>query len=389
LGITSGASAKNEYSPGATDTEIKLGQTMPYSGAASSLSELGRAETAYFNMINASGGINGRKINLVSLDDGFSPPKTVEQVRNLVEQENVLALVGSMGTAGNLAVAKYLNAKKVPQLLAASSSPALNDRSKYPWTNTFFASSANEARIYAHYLLKVKPNAKIGVLYQNDDYGKGYLESFRQALGDRASSMIVKEASYDLGDPTIDSQVLTLMASGADTFFQATTPKYATQAIRKAADVGWKPLQLVLAAVASKGNTLEPAGLDKSKGIVTSIYLKMPGDPMWDKDPAMQEYQAFMKRWAPQLTANDAGSAMGYSVAQLTVEILKRAGNNLTRQNVLDQANHIKDFQLPLFITGVKIDYTRPSHVAWSQAQMVRFDGNNFVPFGELLDADK
>ena len=296
LAVAYPSSAEKKYGPGVTDTEIKIGQTMPYSGPASALSVQGRVESAYFTMVNASGGVNGRKIDLISLDDGFSPPKAVEQVRKLVEQENVLAIMGMNGTPTNLAVAKYLNSRQVPQLLGASSSPKLDDAAHLPWTTTFYVPQTAEGKIYARYLLDSKPGAKIGVLYQNDDFGKGYLSALKAGLGENAPAMVVKELSYNLSDPTVDSQIVSLQESGTDTLFLAVTPKFAAEAIRKAYDVGWKPLELVVSPASQINPTLKAAGLQRSVGLITLVSMKDPDDPMWAGDKDMAVYYAFMKQ---------------------------------------------------------------------------------------------
>ena len=385
LTLSRPAYAEKQYGPGVTDTEIKIGQTAAFSGPASAFGLYARSQLAYYQMINAAGGINGRKITMLSLDDGFSPPKTVEQVRKLVEEEKVLAIMGSIGSPTNLVVAKYLNANKVPQLLVSAGTPKLVDPVNLPWTTTFYIAQPVEAAIYAQFIAKTAPNAKLGVLYQNDDYGKGYLNALKAALGDKAASMIVKEVSYELSDPTIDSQIVSLQASGADTFFDASTPKFAAQAIRKAYDIGWKPLHVLIAAASQIATTLKPAGLDHSVGIVTAIWYKQPGDPNWASDKDMQDYYAFMKKWAPSENADDALALTGVNQAQIIIDVLKACGDNLTRDNLLKQATNIKDLQLPLFVPGVKINVTPTDHVAWRQARMAKFDGTQYVFFGDMV----
>jgi ABC-type branched-subunit amino acid transport system substrate-binding protein len=386
-GTFSQAFAQKNYGPGVSDTEIKIGQTMPYSGPASSLSAIGKGELAYFKMINAKGGINGRKINLISLDDGFSPPKTVEQTRKLVEEDNVLAIVNTMGTAGNTAIAKYLNAKKVPQLLVASSSVKLNDAPQFPWTTTFFLLQSTEARIFAHWLLKNRPDAKIGVLYQNDDFGKGYVEGLRHALGDKAKVMIVKEVSHELTDPTVDSQITMLRAEGVDTLFYASLPKATIQAIRRVQDLNWHPYQLVGTASTATLLQLDKGALSQTKHLYGSLYMKSPDDPRWANDKGMMDYRAFMAEWVPGEPVSESGYTMGYSVAELFSEIVRRAGNDLSRENLLKQATNVKGFQLSLFLPGITIEISPNDRSAWRNAQIVNFQDGKWLPIGELVSA--
>ena len=383
IGFSPGAVAQKKYGPGVTDTEIKIGQTAPYSGPISSLSIFGRIEAAYLRKINESGGINGRKITLISLDDAFSPPKTVEQTRKLVESDEVLAVVGSIGTPTNLATSKYLNSKGVPQILVLASTPKLDDPDNLPWTTTFMMPQPVETRIYAEYLLKSKPDARIAVIYQNDDLGKGNLGWFKAALGAKASTMIVKEAAYDVTEPTIDSQIVALKASGADTLFHASNARFAAQSIRKAHELGWKVQHVLLSGVSVISSVLRPAGLDASTGAVTSVWLKSSENPVWDDDPDMKEYRAFMKQWAPGELVEE--STFAYATAQMIVEVLKRCGDDLSRENLLKQATNIQGLQLPLFLPGVKINISPASRIAWRQASMARFDGAKWVLFGDIL----
>jgi branched-chain amino acid transport system substrate-binding protein len=382
-GFSSDATAQKKYGPGVTDTEIRIGQTAPYSGPLSSLSIFGRIEAAYLRKINESGGINGRKINLISLDDAFSPPKTVEQTRKLVESDEVLAVVGSIGTPTNLATSKYLNSKGVPQILVLASTPKLDDPDNLPWTTTFMMPQPVETRIYAEYLLKSKPDARIAVIYQNDDLGKGNLGWFKAALGAKASTMIVKEAAYDVTEPTIDSQIVALKASGADTLFHASNARFAAQSIRKAHELGWKVQHVLLSGVSVIATVLRPAGLDASTGAVTSVWLKSSENPVSDDDPDMKEYRAFMKQWAPGELVEE--STFAYATAQMIVEVLKRCGDDLSRENLLRQATNIQGLQLPLFLPGVKINISPTSRIAWRQASMARFDGSKWVLFGDIL----
>ena len=377
------AGADKRYGPGVTDTEIKIGQTVPYSGPISSLSRFGRVEAAYLRKINASGGINGRQVTLVSLDDAFAPPKTVEYTRKLVEGDGVLAIVGSVGTPTNLAVAKYLNSKAVPQILLLASTPKLDDPENLPWTTTFMMPQPVETRIYAEYLLKTRPDAKIAVIYQNDDLGKGNLAGFKAALGSRASTTVVGEAAYDITDATVDSQIIALKASGADTLFHASSARFAAQAIRKAHELSWNVQHVLLSGVSGISAVLRPAGLVASTGAITALWLKSSEDPMWDGDAGMREYRAFMKEWAPNEELEDA--VFPYSTAQMIVEILKRCGDDLSRENLIRQATNIQGIQLPMFLPGVTINVSPSNRIAWRKARMARFDGTRWVLLDEVI----
>ncbi len=379
------ALAQKKYGPGASDTEIKLGQTMPYSGPASAYGTIGKLHMAYFKMINEAGGINGRKVTLISLDDGYSPPKTVEQVRRLVEQDEVLALFQTLGTPSNSAIHKYVNAKKVPHLLLSTGATKWADPKNYPWTLGFNLSYQAEGSIYAKYLLKNKPGAKIAILYQNDDYGKDVLKGVKDGLGAAGAKMIVAEATYEVTDPTVDSQILTLQGSGADTFINITTPKFSAQAIRKAFDSGWKPLHIVNNVGASVGSVLTPAGLDKSVGLLTLQYYKDPNDPQWKDDPAMLEWRAFMGRYYREGDPKDASNLYGYLTAQTMVQILKQCGNDLTRENVMRQAANIKNLKLPLLLTGMSLNTSPTDFFIIKQGQLAKFTGTQWATFGDLL----
>ena len=380
------ALAQKKYDPGASDTEIKVGNTMPYSGPASAYGTIGKAEAAYFRKINDEGGINGRKVNFISLDDGYSPPRTVEMVRRLVEQDEVLLVFQTLGTPSNTAIHKYMNAKKVPQLFVATGATKWNDPQNYPWTMGWQPNYQTETRIYAKHILATRPNAKIGVLYQNDDYGKDYLKGLKDGLGDKAK-MIVAEVSYEVSDPTVDSQIVQLQASGADVFVNITTPKFAAQAIRKVYDIGWKPAQYLNNVSQSVGSVLTPAGLEKSVGIISSNYGKDPTDPQWDNDPGMNEWRAFMKKYYPDGSLTDSFNVYGYSVARTLVQVLKQCGDNLTRENVIKQAANLKDFDTGMALPGIRIN-TSPSDFAPIQAvQLMRFDGKTWVRFGDIIDA--
>jgi branched-chain amino acid transport system substrate-binding protein len=379
------ARAESKYGPGVTDKEIKLGQTAPYSGPASAFSTTARVENDYLKMVNAAGGIGGRQINMISLDDGYSPPKTIEQTRKLVEGEEVLAIVGTVGTLANVTITKYLNSKKVPHLFGTSGSAKLNDPVHYPWTVPFFASQDVEGRTYARYILQAKPDAKIAILYQNDDYGRGYLDAFKAELGDKASKMVVKEEPYDVTFPTIDSQIVSLKASGADVFFHATTPKFAAQAIRKTSEIGWKPLQIIPTAVAQISNVLQPAGLGASTGVLTAIWRKEPSDPRWADDPEITDYRAFMKQWAPGEPVEDGFSMNGYVTGKMIVEILKSCGDDLTRENLMKQAITVNDLHLPLFLAGINLNISKDDRVAWRSSRIAKFDGKGWEFISDLM----
>ncbi len=387
LGATS-ATAQKRYDPGASDAEIRIGQTMPYSGPASAYGTVGRVQDAYFRKINDEGGINGRRISFVSLDDGFSPPKTVEMTRRLVERDEVLLLFQSLGTPTNTAVHKYLNARKVPQLFVASGATKWNDPQNYPWTMGWQPNYQTETRIYARHILKERPDAKIAVLYQNDDYGKDYLKGLKDGLGERAAKMIVAEASYEVTEPTVDSQVVQLQASGADVFVSITTPKFAAQAIRKAHDMGWKPLQYLNNVSQSVGSVLTPAGLDKSVGLITSLYYKDPTDPQWDNDAGMNEWRAFMKKYYPDGNLADASNVYGYAVARTLVQVLKQCGDQLTRENVMKQAAGLKDFDSGAALPGIRINTSATDFAPIEAVQLARFDGRTWVRFGAVISAD-
>lgn len=384
--LVTDAFAQDE-TPGVTATEITIGQTQPYSGPVSAWSVQGRVDAAYLNRLNARGGINGRKVKMISLDDGYSPPKAIERVRELVESDRVLGLFGSVGTVPNVAVAKYLNQKKVPQLLISSAAGIFAKPKPYPWSTAFYILQPTEAQLLARYVMSTKPDAKIGILYENDDYGKGYLTAFREALGAKASKMIVKEVSYDLTDPTIDSQIIELKNSGADTLLNASTAKFGAQAIRKVADLNWQPLHIIVQAISSLDNVLKPAGLDRSKGLVSVQFVKFPGDPEWESDPAMKEYHSFMKEWAPKEAASDSTAAFAYMTSHLIEIILRNCGNDLSRSNVLKQATNLHDVELPLPLPGVRVNYTPTDYSPIQQVRMARFDGTKWVRFGDLISA--
>ncbi len=385
LSVTS-AYAQKKYDPGASDTEIKVGQTVPFSGPASAYASIGKTQAAYFNMINDQGGINGRKIKLIQYDDAYSPPKAVEQVRKLVEDDEVLLTFQIIGTPSNAAVQKYLNAKKVPQLFAATGATRFTDPKNFPWTMGFNPNYFTEGRIYGQYILKEHPNAKIGVLYQNDDLGKDYLNGLKAGLGDKASSMIVAEASYEVSDPTIDSQILKIKAAGADLVFSAATPKQAAQAIKKIAELDWKPTHIVDINATSVGAVMKPAGLEASKGVISVNYGKDPLDPTWKDDPGMKRYFAFMAKYYPEGDKNSNFNVYGYMTAHLLVTVLQMCGDNLTRENVMKQAASLKHVTGDLSLPGMEINTSPTDYRVNKQLQMMRFDGERWELFGPILE---
>ena len=383
--IAVAAQAQKKYDTGATDTTIKIGQTMPYSGPASAYGTIGKAEAAYFKMINEQGGINGRKIEFISVDDGYAPPKTVEMTRRLVEQDEVLFLYGQLGTPPNSAIHKYVNAKKIPHIFLATGASKWNDPKGNPWTIGWQPNYQSESKLYASHILKNSPNAKIAILYQNDDYGKDYLKGFKDGLGDKGKSMIVSEVSYEVTDPTIDSQIIALKATGADVFFNITTPKFAAQAIRKVADLGWKTTHYLNQVSASIGSVLTPAGLDKSVGLISMQYLKDSADKKWADDPGVKEWRAWMAKYYPEGDLKDASNIYAYSSAQTLVHVLKACGDNLTRENVMRVATTIKDLQLPMAIPGAMISTTPDDFAPFQSMQLVKFDGKQWVDFSEVI----
>ncbi|MFL6624261.1 MAG: ABC transporter substrate-binding protein [Sulfurifustis sp.] len=386
LGLAaSSAFAEKKYDEGASDTEIKIGNTLPYSGPASAYGIIGKVEGAYFKMINDQGGINGRKINFISLDDGYNPAKTVEQVRKLVEEEKVLFVFQTLGTAHNTAIHKYMNDRKIPQLFVATGATKWGDYKNYPWTMGWQPNYQAEARAYAAYVLKHMPNAKVGILYQNDDFGKDYLHGFKEGFGDKASKMIVKEVSYEVSDPTVDSQIIALKSSGADVFFNVATPKFAAQAIRKAYDIGWKPTQFISNVSANVGSVLAPAGLEKSKGVITAQYLKDPTDPQWQKGKEYEEFMAFKNKYLPDTDIKDINNVYGYSVASTLVRVLKACGDNLTRENVMKQAANLKNVQEPMVTPKVMVNTSPTDYFPLEAVLLGKFNGEKFVSFGEVL----
>jgi ABC-type branched-subunit amino acid transport system substrate-binding protein len=387
-GSSTGALAQKKYDTGATDTEIKIGNIMPYSGPASAYGVIGKTETAYFKKINDAGGINGRKINFISYDDGYSPPKTVEQARKLVESDEVLFIFNSLGTPPNSAIHKYMNAKKVPQLFVATGATKWNDPKDFPWTMGWQPSYQSEARIYAKYILKEKPNAKIAVLYQNDDYGKDYLKGLKDGLGEKAAAMIVAEESFETTEPTIDNHVVKLKSTGADIFFDIATPKFAAQAIKKVAEIEWKPLHILNNVSASVGSVIKPAGYENSQGIISAAYLKDVSDPQWDNDPGMKQFLDFLAKDFPEANKIDGSVIVGYGVAQTMVQVLKQCGDDLTRANVMKQAASLKNFRTEVLLPGITINTSSTSFAPISQLQLMQFKGERWVLFGDIISGE-
>ncbi|MBR0957930.1 ABC transporter substrate-binding protein [Bradyrhizobium japonicum] len=385
---TSTASAQKKYDTGATDTEVKIGNIMPYSGPASAYGIIGRTEAAYFKKVNDEGGINGRKINFVSYDDAYSPPKTVEQARKLVESDEVLLVFNSLGTPPNTAIQKYMNSKKVPQLFVATGATKWNDPRNFAWTMGWQPNYQSETQIYAKYILKAMPNAKIGVLYQNDDYGKDYLKGLKDGLGAKGASMIVLEESYETSEPTIDNHIVKLKATGADVFINITTPKFAAQAIKKISEIGWKPTHFLNNVSASVGSVIKPAGFENSQDIISAAYLKDVSDPQWKDDAGMKGFLDFMTKYFPEGDKLDGGTIVGYGVAQTLVEVLKKCGDNLTRENVMKQAASLKDFRTEVLLPGIKINTGANDFAPISSLQLMKFKGDKWDLFGDVISAD-
>lgn len=378
------ANAQKRYDPGASDTEIKLGHIVPYSGPLSAYGAIGKVIDAYFRKVNEEGGINGRRITFISLDDAYAPPRTVEQARRLVEQDQVLLVFQTLGTPGNSAIHKYMNQRKVPQLFVATGATKWGDPKNFPWTMGWQPNYQSEARIYAQHILESKPAARIAVLYQNDDYGKDYLKGFEDGLGDKARSMIVARATYEVSDPTVDSQMVQLKASGADTFFNITTPKFAAQAIRKAAEIGWKPAHYLNSVSNAAGSVMVPAGAGNGVGIISAFYIKDPTDTQWNNTAEYRQWLEFMKKYHPQGDLKDNFNVYGYSVAQTLVEVLRKCADNLTRENVMRQAANL-DLTLPMLLPGVSIKTGPDDYFPIERKQLARWDGKTWVLFGKVL----
>ncbi len=385
IGTAGPAAAQKKYDPGASDTEIKVGNINPYSGPASAYGTIGKTIDAYFKKINAEGGINGRKVNFISYDDGYSPPKAVEQARKLVESDEVLLIFQSLGTPSNTAIQKYMNAKQVPQLFVATGATKWGDPKNFPWTMGWQPSYQSESQIYAQYILKNHPNGKIGILFQNDDYGKDYVKGLKDGLGDKAKTMIISEQPYEVTDPTIDSQIINLKASGADIFFNVTTPKFAAQAIKKVAEIGWKPVHILNQVSVSVGSVLKPPGFENAKSILSTAYLKAATDPQWKDDAGLKNYFAFMDKYFPEGDRTNALVGYGYSVAQTMVQVLKQCGDNLTRENVMKQAASLKELQQDLFLPGIKVNTSPADFHPLKQNQMMKFNGERWEYFGPIM----
>jgi ABC-type branched-subunit amino acid transport system substrate-binding protein len=384
LALAGGAAhAQKRYDPGATDKEIKVGHINPYSGPASAYGAIGKAIGAYFNKINAEGGINGRKINYITLDDGYNPAKTVEQARKLVEQEEVLLLFQTLGTPPNSAIHKYMNDRKVPMLFVATGATKWGDPKAFPWTMGWQPNYQSESKIYVQHILENRPNAKIAILYQNDDYGKDYLKGFEDGLGDKAKSMVVAKLSYEVTDATVDSQIVSLRASGADTFFNITTPKFAAQAIKKAHEIGWKPAHYLNSVSTAVGTVLKPAGLDASTGLITAGYIKDPTDPQFQKGKEWDDFVAFMRTYNPGASMQDNLNVYGYTVAQNLVWVLQKAGDNLTRANIMAVASNM-DLTLPMLLPGVNVKTSPDDFYPIEREQLMRFDGTTWQLFGKV-----
>jgi len=384
LAATAG-SARAANAPGVTDTEIKIGQTMPYSGPLSAYSVIGRAETAYFKMINEEGGVNGRKLTLISLDDAYSPPKTVEQTRRLVEEEQVAFIFNSLGTPCNAAIRQYLNDNKIPQLFVATGAAIFADPQHFPWTMGWQPNYVTEAKIFAKHILETKPDAKIAILYANDGFGKEYLAGLKDGLGADHAGMLIKEVSYETSEPTVDSQVVTLQGSGADVFLIAATPKFAAQSIRKAFDIGWTPVRYMTDVSQSIATVMKPAGLDKSKGVITAVYGKDPTDARWKDDPGFKEFAAFIAKYMSPNDLIDANAVYGFGLGATMVQVLKQCGNDLSRDNVMKQAANLKSFELPMLLPGVEINTSPDNFSPIRQEALASFNGESWEMFGEVL----
>jgi branched-chain amino acid transport system substrate-binding protein len=382
------ASAEKKYDPGATDTEIKIGNIMPYSGPASAYATIGKTEAAYFNKINAEGGIQGRKINFISYDDGYNPAKTVEQARKLVESDEVLLIFNSLGTANNTAIQKYMNARKVPQLFVSTGAAKWNDPKNFPWTMGWQPNYQTEARIYAAYILKNYPGKTIGILYQNDDFGKDYVIGLQDGLGGQASKLITVEASYETTSPTVDSQVVQIRSDNPDIFVNVATPKFAAQAIRKLGELKWTPVQFLSNVAVSVGSVMKPAGYENAQGILSAAYLKDPKDPKWRDDPAMNEWRAFMTKWYPEGDQEDAATVFAYGIAKGLEQVLRQCGDDLTRENIMKQAANL-NFEIGIYLPGTKIKTSPTDFAPLEQLQMMRFKGESWELFGPIMSGEK
>ncbi len=388
IAVASAANAQKKYDPGATDTEIKVGNIMPYSGPASAYATIGKTEAAYFNKLNSEGGINGRKVNFISYDDAYSPPKMVEQARKLVESDEVLLIFNPLGTPGNTAIQKYMNAKKVPQLFVSTGAAKWNDPKNFPWTMGWQPSYQVEARIYAKYILQKYPGKTIGVLYQNDDFGKDYLIGLHDGLGDQAKKLIIVESSYETSSPTVDSQIVQIKGANPDIFVNIATPKFAAQAIKKAAELDWHPVHFLTNVSVSIGGVMKPAGYEASQDILSTQYLKDPADHEWKSDPAMNEWRAFMTKWYPEGDQNDASTVFGYGVAKGLEQVLRQCGDNLTRENLMKQAASL-NFEIGIYLPGTRIKTGPDDYAPIEQLQMMRYKGESWERFGPIMSGEK
>ncbi len=385
---STGAIAQKKYDTGATDTEIKIGNIMPYSGPASAYGVIGKTEAAYFKKINAEGGINGRKINFISYDDAYSPPKAVEQARKLVESDEVLFIFNPLGTPSNSAIQKYMNEKKVPQLFVSTGATKWNDPKHFPWTMGWIPNYQSEGRIYAQYILKERPTGKIGILYQNDDYGKDYVKGIRDGLGAKAASMIVGEESYETATPTIDSHVVALKSEGADIFISITTPKFAAQSIKKVAELGWKPLFILNSVGSSTGAVMRPAGIENGQNIISTAYNKDPTDPQWKDDVGIKHFDAFLAKYFPEGNREDSSVVIGYNYAQTMIHVLQACGDDLTRENIMKQAASIKGLQLEGVLPGITINTSVTDFAPIKQFQLRKFKGERWELFGDVITTE-
>ena len=386
--VATAASAQKKYDPGATDTEIKIGNIMPYSGPASSYATIGKTEDAYFKKINSEGGINGRKINFISYDDGYNPAKTVEQARKLVESDEVLLIFNSLGTANNTAIQKYMNTKKVPQLFVSTGAAKWNDPKNFPWTMGWQPNYQVEARIYAAYILKNHPGKTIGVMYQNDDFGKDYVIGLREGLGDQANKLIVMEASYETTSPTVDSQVVQIRSANPDIFVNISTPKFAAQAIKKLGELKWAPVHFLTNVSVSVGSVMKPAGYENGQGILSAAYLKDPKDPQWKDDAGLNEWRAFMTKWYPEGDQEDAATVFAYGVAKGLEQVLRQCKDDLTRENIMRQAANL-NFEIGIYLPGTRIKTSPTDFAPLEQLQMMRFKGESWELFGPLMSGEK
>ena len=384
--VLQAAAARKEYGPGASDKQIKIGNIMPYSGPASAYAVIGKTETAFFRMINDEGGIGGRKIEFISYDDGYSPPKTVAQARKLVEDDNVLLIFNSLGTPTNSAIQAYMNEKKVPQLFVATGATRWNDPRHFPWTMGWQPSYETEARIYAKYILKEMPNAKIAIMYQNDDYGKDYVKGLKDGLGAKAATMIVGEQGYETTEPLVDSEVVRLQSTGANVFFNVATPKFAAQAIKKASEIGWKPLHILNNVSASIGSVLKPAGFEHAQGIVSAAYLKDAADEQWKNDADMKAWNAFMDKYVPDGDKKDSSHIYAYSVTRTMVQVLKQCGDDLTRENIMKQAANLRNFEPGLLLPGIAVNTSPTDFAPIEQLQLMKFAGETWHLFGNVMN---